>query len=274
MGSVCNPIHGCAPASTWSNVEGQLEGSVGGWKMSSARGPFQTRTARQQAGAMGVVRPVCAVGKEGATAEAPTKGPRGPPGSMNTLFEDAFRYTSWAYVHRELTNRKLPSVEPKEALRRATARFRPAVILDVREEQDYAKVHAANASSAPLFRLIQGSDLKANLRRLGYALITDFAGTERNPDFLPLAEKVVGGDRNKTVLVICGRGGTLETTIERTGPKAKSFKDPERVNGIASRSLKACFELQQAGFKNVVHVKGGLNQWLYEDLPWEGEDEQ
>lgn len=207
------------------------------------------------------------------TTAAPPKRPDGPPGSMSTLFEDAFRYTSWPYVHQQLTLRKLPSVEPEEALRKATARFRPAVILDVREARDFAGIRAAGASSAPLFRLIQGNDLKANLRRFGYALITNFAGTERNPDFIALADEAVGGNRGKTVLVICGRGGTLETTVERTGPKAKSFKDPEKAYGIATRSLKACFELQEAGFKNVLHVKGGLNQWLYEDLPWEGEDQ-
>ncbi|GBG90759.1 hypothetical protein CBR_g51265 [Chara braunii] len=145
-----------------------------------------------------------------------------------------------------------------------------AVLLDVRESVDFAKLHASGAKNAPLFRLIEGNSLQANMRRLGYALITDFAGTERNPRFVDEALAAVDGDKERTVIVMCSRGGSLETVVERKGPKPKSFKDPMRAFGIQSRSLKACYELQQEGFKNVLHLKGGLSNWSYEGFPVEG----
>eukprot|EP00271_Cylindrocystis_brebissonii_P008573 TRINITY_DN22964_c0_g1_i1.p1 TRINITY_DN22964_c0_g1~~TRINITY_DN22964_c0_g1_i1.p1 ORF type:complete len:294 (-),score=51.16 TRINITY_DN22964_c0_g1_i1:646-1527(-) len=195
-------------------------------------------------------------------------------GRVGTLFEDSFQYTAWIEVHRVLTERQLESITPTEALRRATTGFFPAVILDVREVGEYEFLHATGAFSAPLFRSIQGNDLKANLRRFGYALLTDFAGTERNPEFISLAKAAVKGNLGKTVLVMCGRGGTIDTIVERKGPKAKKFKDPERMFGLASQSLKACYELQEAGFTKVLHVKGGFNSWKFEKLPTEEREEE
>ncbi|EIE21109.1 hypothetical protein COCSUDRAFT_17882, partial [Coccomyxa subellipsoidea C-169] len=67
----------------------------------------------------------------------------------------------------------------------------------------------------------------------------------------------------------CGRGGTIKTGFgnEKTG---KFFKDdPERAFGIESRSLKACHELFEAGFKDVLHLEGGLSQWRHEGYPIE-----
>lgn len=188
-------------------------------------------------------------------------------GVVGTLFDDSYRYTSWLEVHRVLTERKLKSVAVEEAQRLSTSAFNPALLLDVREAQDYKEVHAERALNAPLFRLIQGNDMKANYRRLGYALLANFSGTERNPDFLQQALAAVGGNKRRTVLVICSRGGTLKTYVERKGPKAKKFEDPWLSFGISSRSLKACYELQQAGFTDVRHVEGGLSDWAYKGLP-------
>lgn len=69
---------------------------------------------------------------------------------------------------------------------------------------------------------------------------------------------------------MCQIGGTLLTYVERGGAKYKKFADPERKFGRQSRSLKAIYELQEAGFKNVLHLKDGLNQWIYEGLPIDG----
>ncbi|CAI5964331.1 unnamed protein product [Closterium sp. NIES-65] len=107
-----------------------------------------------------------------------------------------------------------------------------AVLLDVREAGDYEEVHAQGAASAPLFRLIQGSDLTAWARRVGYAAMGDFKGTERNPDLLKQAEAAVGGDKSRTVIVM---------------------------------SLKACYELHVAGFSSILHLDGGLNLWLHKE---------
>nr|ABK26625.1 unknown [Picea sitchensis] len=179
-------------------------------------------------------------------------------GFVGSWFDDSFKYTAWIEVHRKLTERNLKSIECKEAQSRA--KFNGAILLDVRESQDFEKVHAEGACNAPLFRLIQGDSLKSNMRRLGYAFLTDFAGT-------------VGGDKRKVVVVMCQIGGTLLTYVERGGAKYKKFADPERKFGRQSRSLKAIYELQEAGFKNVLHLKDGLNQWIHEGFPIDGLNE-
>ncbi|CAI5503564.1 unnamed protein product [Closterium sp. Naga37s-1] len=141
-----------------------------------------------------------------------------------------------------------------------------AVLLDVREAGDYEEVHARGAASAPLFRLIQGSDLTAWARRVGYAAMGDFKGTERNPELLKQAEAAVGGDKSRTVIVMCGRGGTLQNVSMRKGME---FRDPDKRFGLQSRSLKACYELHVAGFSSILHLDGGLNLWLHKKLPSE-----
>lgn len=188
-------------------------------------------------------------------------------GYVGSWFEDSFKYTAWVEVHRVLTERGLQDVDCKEAYERISSR--KAIAIDIRQADEYANVHAKGAKSAPLFRLIEGNDTKSNLRRLGYALITDFRGTERNPDFVEAAIAAVGGEKSKQVIVYCSIGGTLKTFVERKGPKAKKFNDPERLFGRQSRSLKAIYELQEAGFTDVVHMKDGLNEWMHLDLPIE-----
>lgn len=69
-------------------------------------------------------------------------------------------------------------------------------------------------------------------RRLGYALLTDFAGTERNPEFISAALQAVGGNKRRPVIVMCGRGGSLDSSVERKG---KKFTPPERLFGTQSR---------------------------------------
>ncbi|KAG0573939.1 hypothetical protein KC19_VG223200 [Ceratodon purpureus] len=188
-------------------------------------------------------------------------------GYVGSWFEDSFKYTAWVQVHRVLTERGLQDCDCKEAYERIESGN--AIAIDIRQADEYVRLHAKGARSAPLFRLIQGNDLKDNLRRLGYALITDFKGTERNPDFVATAVEAVNGDKSKQVIVYCSIGGTLQTFVERKGPKAKKFNDPERLFGRQSRSLKAIYELQEAGFTNVLHMKGGLNEWMHLDFPLE-----
>ena len=91
-------------------------------------------------------------------------------------------------VHRKLTERNLQSIECKEAYN--LAKSGKAILLDARESEDfekvfllifpstflqplnnslvtqscYVQVHVENAKNAPLFRLIQGNDIKANMR--------------------------------------------------------------------------------------------------------------
>jgi hypothetical protein len=44
------------------------------------------------------------------------------------------------------------------------------------------------------------------------------------------------------------------------------------IQGKQSRSLKAIYYLQQAGFTNVAHISGGFSQWVRDGLPVMGSD--
>jgi rhodanese-related sulfurtransferase len=44
------------------------------------------------------------------------------------------------------------------------------------------------------------------------------------------------------------------------------------ADGQQSRSLIAAYILALEGFKNLVHLEGGLRAWFREDLPIEGTD--
>jgi hypothetical protein len=60
-----------------------------------------------------------------------------------------------------------------------------------------------------------------------------------------------------TKIILCDIwGGSLETQP----PENKSFTDPTKGAG----SLPGAFELYQAGYKNLYHLRGGVNQY-YED---------
>jgi rhodanese-related sulfurtransferase len=55
----------------------------------------------------------------------------------------------------------------------------------------------------------------------------------------------------------------------------KLFNDPERAFGRESRSLKAAYELLEAGWSagNIKHVDGGFQQWRFQGLPVESSDD-
>jgi len=61
-------------------------------------------------------------------------------------------------------------------------------------------------------------------------------------------------------------GGSMETKIESNKKryKDKGYEDVDKSFGRESRSLKACFELINAGFSDVKHLKGGFSTWKYE----------
>lgn len=83
-------------------------------------------------------------------------------------------------------------------------------------------------------------------------------------------------------------GGSLETKIQSNKDmyKKEGFEDVDKSFGRESRcprdslsnfifsciffrSLKACFELLNAEFTNVKHMKGGFSTWAYEKRPTE-----
>ena len=91
--------------------------------------------------------------------------------------------------------------------------------------------------------------------------------TERDPDFIENVNALVKNNKRRKIIVMCNIGGTLDTVIKvaSTGKLTKTDKD--RSFGRESRSLKACYELLRAGYKNVVHLEGGLSEWRYKGYP-------
>lgn len=81
------------------------------------------------------------------------------------------------------------------------------------------------------------------------------------------------GSKNAKIIVACGIGGTLSTDV-KVAHKVKTYKvkAAERMYGRESRSLKAAHALYKAGFKNLRHMNGGLQQWKYQGYPLEGEN--
>lgn len=66
-------------------------------------------------------------------------------------------------------------------------------------------------------------------------------------------------------------GGTLDTKLRLRPDKYKDgINDQDRAFGRESRSLKAAYELLQAGWRpgsNMVFLEGGVQQWRYQGLP-------
>ncbi|KAI7840270.1 hypothetical protein COHA_006052 [Chlorella ohadii] len=178
-------------------------------------------------------------------------------------------YTVWPVMHTYLTEKGLKQVDEEEAL--ALAR-KGAVIVDVRLADDYKKEHIEGAVSVPMFRLTQGTSNWDNVKRFVMGSLA-MKATERDPDFLANFGKAMGGNKRKTIIVACAVGGTLDTVASwgvRVATTGKSAQDPDRAFGRETRSLKACYELMQAGYTNVIHLKGGLSSWRYNGYPTEG----
>lgn len=171
-------------------------------------------------------------------------------------------YTVWPVVHTTLVQNKLQSVECDKA--DAMMRDGKAVMLDIRTRKAFEKGHVEGAISVPLFRPVEGRTKFDNLKRLAMAGFA-MEATERDPDFV---QKVLdkGIQKGDQLIVCCDIGGTLETIVRRPG-RDREFADKDRAFGRESRSLKACFELQQAGFTNVLHLKDGYNMWLHLGYP-------
>lgn len=156
----------------------------------------------------------------------------------------------WRNIYPELVKKGVRSISPEGACNKAK---RGAVLLDVRLADKFNAVTPEGAVNVPLYQPIQKWDLPSNIRRIGFAFFGVY-GTELNPSFLQEVEAVVGGNKKREVVVMCELGGTIES---KTGMGM----------GFQSRSLKAIYFLQQAGYENVYHVEGGLSQWKRDELP-------
>ncbi|GLC65641.1 hypothetical protein PLESTF_000321900 [Pleodorina starrii] len=195
-------------------------------------------------------------GSEGPSAETLTYGALGAAAAsfvatffVAPRFKEAFKEpVDWRDMYAALTARGVRSVTPEEAYAKAK---KGAVLLDVRLAERYSARSPLPSTNVPLYQPIAGWDPASNIRRAGFAFFGIF-GTELNPNFMEeVAAKV---PKNKEVIVMCETGGSLENK-------------PGTQFGFQSRSLKAVYYLQQAGYGKVLHMKGGLGDWSRAGLP-------
>ena len=164
-------------------------------------------------------------------------------------------------MHAELKRRKLASLTPAQAAVAARGGFfNRAVLLDVREPEQFAAGHAAGAINVPLYTLLREPEDGFDRLRQFYFGLFGLSVPVRNLDF---AKQVAAaaGSRSATVVLLCQNGGTLETKEER---KARNPRLPKPIYGkwgAASRSLMGAAELYEAGFSQLRHVAGGYSQW-------------
>ncbi|WPT14114.1 Rhodanese-like domain-containing protein 14 [Picochlorum sp. SENEW3] len=172
-------------------------------------------------------------------------------------------YTVWPVMYTYLARKKLKSINQDQALAEMK---KGALLLDVRLAMDFENQHAQGAENVPLFRITAGNSSWDNVKRVVMAGL-NMKATERDPDFIENVNALVKNNKRRKIIVMCNIGGTLDTVIKvaSTGKLTKTDKD--RSFGRESRSLKACYELLRAGYKNVVHLEGGLSEWRYKGYP-------
>jgi rhodanese-related sulfurtransferase len=165
------------------------------------------------------------------------------------LFRDKFKEgTPWEQIYEALSKQGVASISPAEAAKR-----RGATLLDVRLSDAVEKRSVSRAVAVPLYVPIRNWDIFSNVRRVAFAFF-GIAGTELNPAFVEQVAAVTKGNKNAELVVMCERGGSLETR-------------PQMKMGFQSRSLKALYYLRQAGYRNVRHMTGGVTAWAAEGLP-------
>ncbi|KAI8108914.1 hypothetical protein M9435_005331 [Picochlorum sp. BPE23] len=172
-------------------------------------------------------------------------------------------YTVWPVMYTYLVRKKLKTINQDQALAEMK---KGALLLDVRLAMDFENQHAQGAENVPLFRITAGNSSWDNVKRVVMAGL-NMKATERDPDFIENVNALVKNNKRRKIIVMCNIGGTLDTVIKvaSTGKLTKTDKD--RSFGRESRSLKACYELLRAGYKNVVHLEGGLSEWRYKGYP-------
>ncbi|KAE9604039.1 hypothetical protein Lal_00001982 [Lupinus albus] len=161
----------------------------------------------------------------------------------------------WRVKREKLLEKRVRSVEPKEALR--LQKENKFVILDVRPEAEFKEAHPPGAINVQIYRLIKEWTAWDIARRAAFAFFGIFAGTEENPEFIKIVESKL--DKNAKIIVACSSGGTMKP----------SQNLPE---GQQSRSLIAAYLLVLNGFTNVFYLEGGLSAWFKEGLPTVSEE--
>jgi len=181
------------------------------------------------------------------------------------------QYTAWPVCFSVLEQKGLKSYAVED-VQKELAQGK-CTLIDIRPSEEYERGHVEGSVNVPLFIKAVSQTKGMRLKRIAFAFLA-MTPRERNPTFLADCEAALGGKKpRKPFYVMCSQGGSMDRIVTSNKldgqgkPYTKRFEDPERDFGRESRSLKAAFELYNAGFTNLKHVRGGYQRWIKEELP-------
>eukprot|EP00747_Dinoflagellata_sp_TGD_P051826 gnl/TRDRNA2_/TRDRNA2_147550_c0_seq3.p1 gnl/TRDRNA2_/TRDRNA2_147550_c0~~gnl/TRDRNA2_/TRDRNA2_147550_c0_seq3.p1 ORF type:complete len:363 (+),score=30.54 gnl/TRDRNA2_/TRDRNA2_147550_c0_seq3:19-1107(+) len=177
--------------------------------------------------------------------------------------------TMWPAVYDWVVQRGLKTVTSKRAqemIKREGAQVVDVRVADATIATSFDRGSIEGAVNVPLFQKVTGNSAFDWSKR---AMMTFFGmeATEQNPDFEKEALEKLKSDGlfglSKPIIIVCARGGEVT--------KLDKMMDYQKA-AYNTQSLKAAYELYQAGFKNLYILEGGLTAWEREGLPMDYPD--
>jgi rhodanese-related sulfurtransferase len=168
----------------------------------------------------------------------------------------------WPEMRKSLLDFGLESIAPEEAQK--LVKQNKAIIIDLSAK--YYLSHIEPSVHVPLYKVVKAKDTLTSLGNfLSKVTLLDWDAVNRN--FVNDAKEILG-DEKRLMIVSCTGGGSLKNVIESKSNGGGASSDSD--SGTKSRSLRAAYELVQAGYTNVAHLQGGITAWKAAGLPMEG----
>eukprot|EP00746_Dinoflagellata_sp_MGD_P009562 gnl/MRDRNA2_/MRDRNA2_119479_c0_seq1.p1 gnl/MRDRNA2_/MRDRNA2_119479_c0~~gnl/MRDRNA2_/MRDRNA2_119479_c0_seq1.p1 ORF type:complete len:296 (-),score=50.43 gnl/MRDRNA2_/MRDRNA2_119479_c0_seq1:68-955(-) len=148
---------------------------------------------------------------------------------------------NWPATHDKLRERGLYPISGVQAQKMVEEKG--AVLVDVRLTGDYETETIEGAVHVPLMKKMEWNWKRA----LGNVVGVD--PNEANPDFTKQAREALPSD--KPLIIVCEKGGSLKPIVGAGEMERSQY----------TMSLKAAWELYEAGFKDVYIMDGGIDRW-------------
>lgn len=182
------------------------------------------------------------------------------------------QFRQWPLQRKTLVDYGLQTVTGERAIR--LMRIENALLVDVRPPGmtnmmmgNGARVHMGKPKGAvnvPLFVPNKGNSMRDMLKRVVNAVGLRRQAVERNTEFVREVAAVALDEfgNNRTIILACNRGGSIEGR--------GSYVEPEYY----TQSLQAAYELVKARFPKVFILRGGISQWVNDELPVDDSDDK
>mmetsp|Transcript_31176 Transcript_31176/g.101644 ORF Transcript_31176/g.101644 Transcript_31176/m.101644 type:complete len:213 (-) Transcript_31176:1003-1641(-) len=168
----------------------------------------------------------------------------------------------WKYIRKTLADdARVKTVAAKEALKLSR---KGVPIVDTRFTRDVGVWRLTSPKCMEIPYLTPHKNPLMRVQGWFIGLTPPGPLKERNDDFVDEMIEAFDGDLSRPFILMCTTGGTLNGP-----PTMGPFVDAQD-----SKSLRAAYELTQAGFTRIIHCEGGLNDFVeenYDDIEFEGE---